>query len=183
MKVFFNALTPSDWLQFWGIISSLTVSIIAIVISLVTMRQNSKMIEESSRPVIGIYGQSINSGSPAFYLVVKNFGNSLATITKFETDFDFTDCYEFDTNRNFITEFVNTSIAPGQSRICRLDYQKINRPVTFDIEYRSSTKTYSETMNIDIKSGVALLTGKNCTKGNELHSISYTLQEMLQKNL
>lgn len=180
---FISALTPSDYVQIVGIIVSLIVSIIAIIISIITLRQNSKMIEESSRAIIGIYGQSINPGSPMFFIVVKNFGNSLATITKFQTDFDFSGCYGIRADRNWIEGLNNCSIAPGQSRICKLDYNKITRPITFTIEYLSSGKKYSEKQIIDLKAGTSMLTPKMATKDAELKTISYTLQEMLQKNL
>lgn len=81
-------LSTSDIIQLIGIMASLLTSIIAIIISIVTVRQNSKILEEANRPVISIYGQSINPGAPMFYLVVKNFGNSSAYMTKFATDFD-----------------------------------------------------------------------------------------------
>lgn len=71
MKTFFNSLNPSDIIQLFGIIASLITSIVAITISLVTLRQNSKMIEDASRPIISIYGESINPGSPVFYIVIK----------------------------------------------------------------------------------------------------------------
>lgn len=176
-------LTSSDCIQLVGISVSLFTSIIAIAISIITLKQNSKMIEESSRASIGIYGESINSGSPMFFLVVKNFGNSTATLTKFNTDFDFSDCYGFSTDKNFILDLSNCTIAPGQSRICQLDYNKITRPVTFELEYISASKKYSETQTIDLKLGSSMLTSKVSTKDKELRTISYTLQEMLQKNL
>ncbi len=69
MKTFFNSLNPSDIIQLFGIIASLITSIVAITISLVTLRQNSKMIEDASRPIISIYGESINPGSPVFILL------------------------------------------------------------------------------------------------------------------
>ena len=53
-------LSTSDWIQLLGIIASLVTSIIAIFISIFTLRQNSKMIEASSRPVLSIYGEAIN---------------------------------------------------------------------------------------------------------------------------
>lgn len=176
-------LTSSDCIQLAGIVVSFCTSIIAIFISIITLRQNSKMIEESSRASIGIYGESINAGSPMFFLVVKNFGNSTATLTKFNTDFDFSDCYGFSTDKNFMLELNNCTIAPGQSRICQLDYNKITRPVTFELEYISASKKYSETQTIDLKLGSSMLTSKVSTKDKELRTISYTLQEMLQKNL
>lgn len=178
-----TSLTASDYIQLFGIIASFIASIVAIIISLVTLKQNSKMIEESSRAIIGIYGETINSGSPKFYLVVKNFGNSLATIMDFSTDFNFTDCYGFRTDKNWIDDLNGCSIAPGQSRICRLDYKKITCPITFQIKYCSSGKTYSEKMTIDLKAGASMLVSKVSTKGEELQTISYTLQEMLQKRL
>ena len=75
-------------------------------------------------------------------------------------------------------------LAPGQSRICTLDYQKINKAVTFTLEYHSGAKkTYSDKFTIDLKAGVSMPYGKVATEGKELRTISYALQEMLQKNL
>ncbi|MPN60559.1 hypothetical protein SDC9_208288 [bioreactor metagenome] len=65
-----------------------------------------------------------------------------------------------------------------------LDYEKIDRDVTFTIQYQSSAKkAYSEIFTIDLKAGVSMPYSKVDTKGQELRTISYTLQEMLQKNL
>lgn len=75
---FWAQLTPSDKVQVVGIIVSAVISVIAIFISVLTLRQNSKMIEESSRPVISIYSQSINAGTPMLFIVVKNFGSSFS---------------------------------------------------------------------------------------------------------
>ena len=105
MKTFFNSLNPSDIIQLFGIIASLITSIVAITISLVTLRQNSKMIEDASRPIISIYGESINPGSPVFYIVIKNFGSSSAYITQFDYDFDFTSAYLADKGKDYIERF------------------------------------------------------------------------------
>lgn len=162
---------------------SFLLAAISVVTVMVTLKQNSKMIEESSRAVISIYGESINTGSPSFYFVMKNFGHSLAVITKFESDFDFSNCYGFKTDKNWLQTLNGCSIAPGQARICRLDYNAITRPITFKLEYKSIGKTYSEEMTIDLKAGTAMVVPKTATSGKELHTISYTLQEMLQKQL
>ncbi|MGN0298902.1 MAG: hypothetical protein ACI4C1_06975 [Lachnospiraceae bacterium] len=164
-------------------ILSFVLAAISVVTVVITLRQNSKMIEESSRAIISIYGESINPGAPMFYIVIKNFGHSLAVITKFHSDFDFSDCYGFKTDRNFINDLNNSSIAPGQSRICRLDYDKITRPITFEIEYLSASKKYSEKITVDLKAGSSMLVSKVSTTDKELRTIAYTLQEMLQKNL
>ena len=172
---FIAKLTPSDIIQILGIIASFLTALVAIIISLVTMRQNSKMIEESSRAIISIYPQSINTGTPMLFIVIKNFGNSPAIIHKFDYDFDFTDCYKFRSERDYLKDFVGSTLAPGQSRICALDYTKLTRPVTFSLEYQSGLKKYHETFTVDLQAGVNIPVPKNATSGKELHTISYTL--------
>ncbi|MCU6767261.1 hypothetical protein [Blautia ammoniilytica] len=180
---FISKLTPSDIIQILGIITSSLTAIVAIIISLVTLRQNSKMLEDSSRAIISIYPQFINAGTTMLFMVIKNFGNSPAIIQKFDYDFDFTDCYKFRSDRDYLKDFIGCSLAPGQSRICSLDYEKLTRPVTFSLEYQSGPKIYHESLTVDLQAGVNIPAPKVATPGMELKSISYTLQEMLQKNL
>lgn len=175
-------LQTSDILQIIGISVSLLTSTVAIIISIITAHQNSKMIEESTRAIICIYGESINPGTPSFYMVVKNFGNSLATITKFETDFDFSDCY-ISPARDFLKDLSHCSIAPGHSHICQLRYDKIVDPITFYLEYYSSGKKHCEKYVVNLKSATSMPVSKSEDKNYILRNISYTLQEMLQKNL
>ena len=77
---FLENLSVSDQIQLLGIITSLTVSIIAIFISLATLRQNSKMLESASRPIVSIYVDSITVCEQTSYFVLKNFGASPAKI-------------------------------------------------------------------------------------------------------
>ncbi len=176
-------LQASDIIQVIGIITSLITSIIAIVISLITIKQNSKMIKESTRAVISVYTQSINTGTPMLYLVVRNFGQSPASIQKFDYNFNFENCYRFRSDRDYLKDLVGTVIAPGQTRICTIDYTKIDRPITFSIEYTSAGKIYSDYFTVDLTAGVNMPAPKTATKETELKTISYTLQEILQKNL
>ena len=69
-----NLMTTSDWIEIFGILASLITSIIAIIISVKTLQQNNKMIEESTRPYIVVCGKVINCQDPTFYLVIKNYG-------------------------------------------------------------------------------------------------------------
>lgn len=163
---------------------SFLLAAISVVTVVITLRQNHKMIENSTRPYVCVYGQSINSGSPEFYLVVKNFGASPAVITKFQYEPDLSQCYGIKKpKRNYLDDISKTTLAPGQSRICRLKYSKVPDIVTFKIEYKSGKKKYSDCFSTNIKSGSAMLTTKVASKGRELRTISYTLQEMLQKDL
>lgn len=117
------------------------------------------------------------------FMVIKNFGNSPAIISKFDYDYDFTDCYRYRSERDYLKDFIGSSLAPGQSRICNIDYTKITRPVTFSLEYQSGSKKYQETLTVDLRAGVNIPVPKTATSGKELQTISYTLQEALQKNL
>ena len=157
-----------------------TISVVTVVI---TLKQNNRMIENATRPYVCVYGECINTGIPMFYIVLKNFGASPAIMTKFDSSFDFKECYKFNSPKNYIEEFSSTILAPGQSRICLLDYEKIPDEITFSLEYSCEGKVYSDTFKADIKSGTEAPSSKNATKDTELRSISYTLQEMLQKSL
>ena len=163
---------------------SFLLAAISVVSVVITLRQNHKMIENSTRPYVCVYGQSINPGNPQFYLVVKNFGSSAAVITRFEYSPDLSQCFGLKNNtRNYLEDICKTTLAPGQSRICKLDYSLVPDDVSFAIEYSSGIKKYHETFSSNIKAGSSMLTGKEATTGKELRTISYTLQEMLQKNL
>lgn len=180
---FFSSLTPSDWVQISGIILSTTVGFIAILISIFTLRQSNKMIEESSRPIVSVYTNTFNPGMPMFYLVVKNYGQSSAQMLEFKTDFDFSNCYGIHNSKNYIEDLSKCLIAPGQSKTCYLDFTKINRPVRFSIKYKSAVKTYREEFVLDLTAAASLPVLKYATKDKELLSISYSLQEMILKNL
>lgn len=163
---------------------SFVLAVISVVTVVITLRQNSRMIEESTRPIVSVYTDEINAGSPFFYLVIKNFGKSTAYITKFEYDFDFKGCYKIRNDRDYLQQISNAVLPPGQTKICTLDYEKINKAVTFTLEYHSGAqKTYRDKFTIDLKAGVSMPYGKVATEGKELRTISYALQEMLQKNL
>ena len=166
------------------IVSSFLSNFIALFTVVYTMVQNKKILEESTRPVISIYTDKIDTGNLHFYLIIKNFGKSPAYITKFEYDFDFRGCFNMSSDKDYLAELNHASLAPGQARICVFDYSKINKPVTFHIEYKSGAgKTYKECFTIDLKAAVSLPSVKTWTEGKGLKTISYTLQEMLEKNL
>lgn len=136
---------------------SFLLAAISVVTVVITLRQNNKMIEESTRPVISVYTDEINAGNPFFYLIVRNFGKSPAYITKFEYDFDFKGCYKIRNDRDYLEGLNNAVLAPGQSRICTLDYAKIDKEVTFTLEYHSGAKkVYSDKFTIDLKAGVSM---------------------------
>lgn len=172
--------------DFWLCTISLILTGISVGTVVITLRQNNKMIETATRPYICVYGELVNPGEIQFYIVVKNFGASPATITKFETDPDLSDCHlETRPPRIHLKGLKHTTIAPGQSRICLLDFHKVPEEIHFDIEYTSGKKKYSESFSSNIKAGTDMLKAKYSSDDGDidLRAISYTLQEMLQKNL
>lgn len=182
---FFSKFTISDWLEFLGILTSLITGIIAICISVKTLKQNSHMIKESTRPYVIICGKTINCQSPNFYLMIKNHGTSGATITKFSCNYDLSN-YTFSLNKTPFEHICGTFIAPGQSFITNLDIKKlIDEQITlhFEIEYKSQFDTYNENIDIDPQSYSDLLISRASTKNGELKIISYALQDLIEKHL
>lgn len=177
-----SSLSVSDIVQIIGIIVSFLTSVVAILISLMTMHQNSKMIEESSRAVISIYSRSINTGRQILYVVVKNFGNSTAVISKFDYDYGLAGCYYVPTDRDYLKGLAGASFAPGQSRSCCIDCKKITRPITFTIEYKSGRKKYRDSITLDLRAGANLPHHRDEIKGTDLNTLLCTLQEMLQED-
>ncbi|MCD7824261.1 MAG: hypothetical protein LUG86_09670 [Oscillospiraceae bacterium] len=181
-------LTVSDIIEIVSILVAFITSITAIIISILTLRQNNKMLEESTRPQIAIYGAMLHGSNRAdLYLVVRNFGMSSATFSKFAPDFDFSNCYlpdgEIRSTKDYIADLAHCTIAPGQSRVCRLEYSKITRPVTFTLEFSSPQKTYKEQQTVDLRLATGLPVAGIGSKKDPLESISLTLQEMLRKEL
>ncbi|MFR1687963.1 MAG: hypothetical protein ACLSVX_12375 [Massilimicrobiota timonensis] len=182
---FFSKFTISNWLEFIGIIASLITSIVAIWISVKTLKQNNQMIEESTRPYITITGKMTNFQNQSFYLVLKNYGSSGATITKFTCNENLTD-YVFDSKYIPFENMCGTFIAPNQSFISNLNTHKLfaKKPnLIFEIEYESQTKHYIERFEISINSYCGLTIARADTTDKELKTISYVLQDLVEKQL
>ena len=85
-------------------ILSFALAVTSIIIVVITLKQNNKMLEESSRPVMSIFTQTLTFGSPEIYLVVKNYGHSSAFIESLIADFDFTKCCKIHDSKNHIED-------------------------------------------------------------------------------
>ena len=140
MSTLFQQMSISDWIQAAGIITSLTVSIIAIIVSVKTLKQNSKMIEESTRPNIVIYNDIIGASSPIQYLIIRNYGNSSATITSLRLNYTGDPKY----SKSLFAHLEGQIIAPGQSYSTAFKFDDNATVIDASIEYASETgKTYS----------------------------------------
>lgn len=138
---FFSSLTPSDWIQIWGIIVSIIVSIVSISIAIATLRQNNKMIEESTRPNIQIYPVYLNG---LLYIIIKNFGSSEAIIDEVICNHKFTEEEYFgDINGNDFDKLCGAIFCPGHALRCPLAAHSVkNETYSFKVSYHSFRKKY-----------------------------------------
>ena len=161
---------------------SIGVTITPILIAVLTLRQNSKMIEESTRPVVCVYSEYIIVGEGCLYLVVKNFGHSAAIIDEFDVDCDFTGCYMINSNKDFLRELEGSLLAPGQCRTCLINYDKVKKKITFKIRYHNGSKHYEDLFRFEPTAAASLPTIVS-TGDDNTKQIAQTLQEILKKNL
>lgn len=162
---------------------SFVLAAISVVTVVITLRQNHKMIENSTRPYITVYSRITNFQSLSYYLIVKNFGQSKATITKFDCNFDLSKCCKNPSHIPF-NHLLGTEIMPGQSYPCTVDHFALCSNVqslVFDIEYSNNKKTYHEHCVINIEADAELTMPRAATDGKELRNISYTLQDLVEK--
>lgn len=183
-NLIFN-ISLSDCIQLTGIMVSLITSIIAIIISVKTLKQNNQMLEDSSRPYLVMYTGIVNCEGPSYYLLLKNFGQSGAYIDSFSCDHDLSQ-YSFDIRAVPFKHIVNTFVAPGQTYRCTIDPLKLFKnpePLVFNITYSFNQKTYRDVFSLNIKADSDLIQTRACTKDNELSVISHALQDLAEKQL
>jgi hypothetical protein len=180
-------LTPSDLIEIIGILTSLITSIIAIGLSIKTLMQNSKMIESSTRPYIGVYLASTYIRNISCYLVVKNFGQSSATINSFAYDYDLALCSKSHLeDRAPFQNIEGSTLMPGQAHRCIIDLnkaiQQVNK-INFHVIYSSGTRKYEDNICVNLIATVGNFTAHNTTKDKELEIVSETLQDMYISSL
>lgn len=122
------------------ILSSILAAI-SVATVIVTLRQNSAMIENSSRAYVSVYGDIINCQNPIFYLIVKDFGQSSAFIMSLKCDTDLNK-FSYAENLHPFSHLENTSIAPNQKFKCTLDQLKLFNPGISSINFEVSYKTF-----------------------------------------
>ncbi|WP_395546852.1 MULTISPECIES: hypothetical protein [unclassified Lacrimispora] len=150
----FMNFTLSDVIQLFSVLVALLLGLISIIISIKTMRQNSKMIEESTRPILIIYSEYADNDN--LNLVVKNIGKSCATIKDFRCNYDLLNSgsYAFE-GGDYLLDYITLTLPPDEGRKCTLVRKSINAPVEFDIKYTSSTNTYTDHVSINLKAGMS----------------------------
>ena len=78
----------SDIINIILCILSFLLAVISVVTVILTLKQNNKMIENSTRPYIVIYSKITNFQNQLYYLIIKNMGQTGAEIVNFKCDTD-----------------------------------------------------------------------------------------------
>lgn len=184
----FSKLSVSDIIQILGILASFLTSLIAIVVSVKALRQNSKMLEISSRPYICVYGVSTYICENRYYIIVKNFGQSAAHIKSFCCDSELSKLSYLDNYTPF-ENIEGASIVPGQSYRCAIDYDKVKKnninTINFHIVYSSDIHKYKDDLSLKIDGNLGNLEAhQKVTEDTTANAIiSETLQDMHIKSL
>lgn len=180
-----NLFTKAEIIQILSVLVSLVIGVISTIIAVKTLRQNHKMIEETSRPYVMIYLGITNFQSPTAYLIVKNFGKSAAHITGISCDYDLS-MISLDENHIPFSHLVKTTLAPGQSIryiVNLMTTIKENDVLNFNLQYESEFKKYSEKCTINPASEADAPYARAATDEHELIIISYALQDIAEKLL
>lgn len=181
------SLNASDWIQVILAILTFLGLISTIVIAIFTLKQNSKMIEESTRPYVLIYKDTISINTPTEYLVIKNFGSSVATITSLNFDLEKFKTIFIGQNTDFdLINFSNITLAPNQKYYFPISTKGVKfKKINFDITYKNSTKTYHDSFEINLKQDHIMPFNKQHKIGNkpefEIITISNSLQELIKR--
>lgn len=174
----------SDIINIVLCVLSFILAAISVITVVITLRQNNKMIESSTRPYLVAYGQVANFQSPSFYLVLKNFGQSAATIKSLKCDVNLVD-FAYGVGHEPFGCIEGAFIAPQQKILCNIDPRKMHesevKVFTFDIVYSSGTKEYHEKFAINYEAFTKNVQTRASTEGKELKIMSYTLQDMVEK--
>ena len=179
-------MTTSDWITLWGTIATFLFGIISAGIAICTLRQNSRMLEESTRPYISIYFDVLFISSQAPRFIFKNFGKTGATITDFKYP-EVLKKIKFDDEGFIISQFDKIKgiyLAPGQSFAITLPEfprEKLG-DLLFTIEYKTDKKSYYDKINLSVGDNAQSFALKtDIRKGNELMMVAKALDEICQR--
>ena len=165
----------SNIIQICGILASLLTSIIAIAISIKTLKQNSNMIEASTRPYVSVVATEMNDFP---VLVLKNYGTSSAIITQMHADIDLSSC-GFNEDHKPFANIAGTHLAPNQAIASMLKDGSLRYNFSITLRYKYMDKEYEEIVPINVDALSESVTLKTHPKnGNELRNIAKTLQDL-----
>lgn len=165
-------------------ISSFVLAVISVITVIVSIRQNNRMLEASTRPNITVYFDYSQMGEPIGYFVIKNFGNSSGKITSLT----YNEIVKMQPTNlcdvtNVLNGMIGNSVAPSQKFMIPIKLSESPDGIsTFDITYLDSSKNkkpYTEHIEINIKQYGKLSKSRIAYKDDK--ALSYPLQEIAER--
>ena len=186
MIEFIKGLSDSDLISYWGTIATVAFSVITAAVAIFTLRQNSKMIEESTRPYIVVYFDIIRISSFIPRFIIKNFGKSGARITDFKYP-GILKAGDFGIDSTSFIEQLdgvrNLFLAPNQS--IHIGFTEIPQGIEtleFAITYTSGHKEYIDSFKLNVgKSPMRNSLRESINDKNAMPMIGKALQEMCDR--
>lgn len=166
-------------------ILSFVLAVISVITVVITLRQNSNMIESASRPYLSIYISHIYCTDCIDYLVLKNFGNSSARITDFQCNIDLA-IGAYDTSHAPFEHIVGQSICPGEKfpiPVKLYEMCKITDTLSFSLKYSSGNQYYTDDISLSLIALADYPIMHAKTNGMELEALSNSLQDICEKML
>ena len=163
----------SDWINVVLCILSFLLAVISVVTVVITLRQNHEMIENSTRPYIVItYERIILRNEIVRYIVVKNYGQTGARITKMTCTGDVPPIF----SAHFL-KVSGTFLAPSQRLLYYFGGTNTGKPenISFSYEYDTDKKKYRD--NIDL----TLINGTSAMRQENDDVIKYALQDIAER--
>ena len=178
-------LTTSDLIQMFGIIVAIITGIISIIISVISLRQNSKIVKESNKAQIEIFPYKVY-GDIYPKIRIQNFGMTTGTIIDIKT------VPEMPVEHMVLNPFEfykDLSLAPNQSfttTFCKKNSNEAEVPVeVFDVEitYKTLNDIVKSTFHINYKflHGYTETISSSKTTESALDKINQSIQGLQQK--
>ena len=172
---------------FWSItlsILSVALVVVSVVVSVLTLQQNNKMIEGSTRPYIGVSSLQVNNGSPKFMIVVRNYGASAGKIALFKCNRNLADYDLGPDSRPLLQGIEGTTLMPGQKVICAIDYHAMRDAkvdeLIFTVGYFCGSKSYEDVSVVGVSMNANIVQSRANNKNDRLKDISYALQTIAE---
>lgn len=186
LRLLLTGITITDVIQAFAATIGIIASLIALWQSKKSIKLTEKSIREANRPVVAVYLEySQVISTPKEYLVIKNFGNTPATI----------DLVELDTKINIIkdgeifTQSVPFILAPKQGfstvlRVDVFDSQQAEQNINVKINYHDSIQQYSDTFNLNqnLVKDMRFSKTKPSKNSTVQQVLSQTTEEIIRKN-
>lgn len=166
---------------------SLLVSLVAVAISIATLQENRNMIEASTRPYIVITFDHITTTYQRSGFIIKNYGQTAATITKFEICNELLEVpQKFPSLKKQFSLIENTLFAPGQSTFLPWSVSGFDSfIVDIKVSYSSDSRTYASEFSFD----AALISQRFATRSEKksessaIIEIAQCMHELIERQL